>query len=326
LQQLIAAGAFLTTFTSFYRVRFDFALDVADYTTGDQGGVPMRKRNNAFVWWAFVISMFLHADAFAGGWGPYFSWGRDAPTTGIPESLMDQFGDLLRGMGVSEDLINRAKELARETETDTRVNHITLGVIYDSATSRDKLINHRFTLGFDIATSVSIESAEVEIPGYGPIDVSGIAKNLGVDIDKSGYGVTAGYTLGFGIVRTDLLKWWLGPGLRFNFDYYNLDKSFKGGNMSIGGGGETGVNIHVTPEISLCVAGGVHWNAFAYGMGSESQSLGSFVWGNGPFYFVHVSALFHTGPDSDAWQPKAPSPPPAPAQGESPVLTPVPEQ
>lgn len=287
----------------------------------------MWTRASRFILVTALVLLFLQGTAQAGGWGPYFSWGRDAPTTGIPESLIGQFGDLLRDLGVSDALIDEAKRLAEQTETDTRVNHITLGVIYDSAPSRDKLLNHRFTLGFDIATSVSIESATIkDLPDVGPIDVSGIAQRVGVDIDKSGYGVTLGYTLGFGIIRTDLLKWWLGPGLRFNFNYYDLDRSFEGGNLSIGGGAETGVNIHVTSDISLCLGGGIHWNAFAYGMGSESAGLGSFVWGNGPFYFVQVSALFHTGPDSDAWQPKAPPPPPTPAQGESPVLSPVPEQ
>ncbi len=265
---------------------------------------------------AIGVCIFTQGNARAGGWGPYFSWGRDAPTTEIPDTLINELNARIPGI----------KEFVKPIDVDTRVNHLTFGVMYDSAPSRDKLLNYRFTLGFDLVTTISLESGRIDIPGLGPSDVTGIADQVGVDLDKTGYGVTMGHTLGFGLVQEDFIKWWLGPGIRFNFNYYDLAKSFEGGNLSIGGGPETGINLHIWPDISICISGGIHWNAFAYGMGSKSQNLGSFVWGNGPFYFVQVSGLFHTGDDIDAWQTRAPASAIPTQEGQSPVLTPLPDE
>ncbi len=273
---------------------------------------------------AIGVCIFTQRNARAGGWGPYFSWGRDAPTTGIPDTLINQIDYIFRSL--PRDILDEAKRLAERTDVDTRVNHLTFGVMYDSAPSRDKLLNYRFTLGFDLVTTISLESARINITGAEPLDVTGIADRRGVDLDKTGYGVTMGHTLGFGLVQEDFIKWWLGPGIRFNFNYYDLAKSFEGGNLSIGGGPETGINLHIRPDISICISGGIHWNAFAYGMGSKSQNLGSFVWGNGPFYFVQVSGLFHTGDDIDPWQAQAPASAIPTQEGQSPVLTPLPDE
>jgi hypothetical protein len=174
------------------------------------------------------------------------------------------------------------------------VNHLTFGVIYESAPAQDKLLSYRGTLGFDIATSISVEN--VDIAGFS-IDT------LGLDLDGSSkYGLSTKHTLAFGIIQTDLIKWWAGPGIGLSFNYYSKDRdilgttfNFQAANLSIGGGGETGVNIHLGQGLTLCVGGGIHWRAFAYGGGAED--VGSLVWGDGPFFFIETSLLFRTGPD-----------------------------
>ena len=234
----------------------------------------------------FLTILLVHGSALAGGWGPYFSWGRDEPSTGFP----DDFIDALRAIGTPEEVI---REVEAAT-VDVSVNHLTFGVIYESAPARDKLLSYRGTLGFDISTSVSVK--EVNIAGISIDD-------LGINLDESSkYGASTKHTFAFGIIRTDRLKWWVGPGVGLTFNYYTKDidlfgqkVDFRAANLSIGGGGETGVNIHLGPGMTLCVGGGIHWRAFGFGGGAED--IGSLVWGNGPFYFIETSLLFRTGSD-----------------------------
>jgi hypothetical protein len=266
-------------------------------------------RKGSFILATVLAIVAIHGSAFGGGWGPYFSWGRDEPSAGLPDFMIDR----MRVAGWSSTLI----EAARAVDIDMKLDHLTFGVLYDSAPSQDKLLSYRATLGFDVVPNFSFES--VDVPGVGTFDISGFG-SAGIDLDKTGYGFTTTHTLGFGIVRTETLKWWVGPGIRLNINHYDLQGSFEAANLSIGGGGETGVNIHVSPDISLCLAGGIHWNAFGYAAGTGD--IGSFVWGDGPFYFVQVGVLFHTGEDKEAWQ-RAITPQPQP---EPSVLTPLPGQ
>jgi hypothetical protein len=230
--------------------------------------------------------LVFQGSAIAAGWGPYFSWSREEPGTGFPGDVIDE----LRNLGAPEDLIREVEEAT----VDVTVDHLSFGILYESAPARDKLFSYRGTLGFDIATDISIE--EIDIAGFSIGD-------LGIDLDESStYGLSTKHTFAFGLIRTDLIKWWVGPGVGLTFNYYKKDQElfgttleFEAANLSIGGGGETGVNIHLGSLLTLCVGGGVHWRAFGFGGGSED--LGSFVWGNGPLYFVETSLLFRTGPD-----------------------------
>jgi len=239
------------------------------------------KQKLLFTSAAILTVLLLHGSALAGGWGPYFSWGRETPSTGIPGGLIPP----------------EWVEFVESIDIDVSLNHLTFGIMYDSAPAQDKLMGYRGTLGFDIATSLSFD----KVTGL-PFGLEDVPINLGID-ENSKYGLSTNHTLTFGIIRTDRLKWWAGPGIGLTFNYYDLDNLFglpiggDAGNLSVGGGGETGVNIHLGSSVTLCVGGGIHWRAFGYGGGSEDADLGSFVWGNGPFFFIQTSVLFRTGPD-----------------------------
>ncbi len=233
----------------------------------------MRQR----IWIASVtilVTLLLAGSAFAGGWGPYFSWGREKPSVGIDEY----------------------EGIPLNIEGDARLDHLTFGVMYDSAPAQDRLLGYRATLGFDIATGTKIEDIKVgSIPIPLPITE--------IDLDQSSkYGFSTNHTLTFGIIRNNRLKWWAGPSIGMAFNYYDIDTLFgiqapdgRAAHLSIGGGGETGVNIHLGPGMTLCVGGGIHLRAF--GLGFDSDGLGSFFWGNGPLFFIKTSLLFRTGPD-----------------------------
>jgi hypothetical protein len=248
-------------------------------------GEDMMKARLWFASLTILTILLMAGPAFAGGWGPYFSWGRETPGTGIPSDLPIELPPEFVGLLESVDI-------------DVSLNHITFGIMYESAPARDKLFSYRATLGFDIATNLSID--DVSVPGF-PISLSDLGVSLDLD-ETSKAGFSTNHTFAFGLIRTDRLKWWVGPGLGLTFNYYNYETDFfgipidaEGANVSIGGGAETGVNIHLGQAMTLCVGGGIHWRAF--GLGGGSDDVGSLVWGNGPFFFIQTALLFRTGPD-----------------------------
>ena len=229
--------------------------------------------------------LFFSGPALAGGWGAYFSWSREEPNTGFPSDVIEGLKDL----GAPASVIREVEEAT----LDVTVNHVSFGIIYESAPARDKLFSYRGTLGFDIAMSPTVE--DITLAGFSLKELVGFT---GFDLEEnSKYGVSTSHTLAFGIIRTSRLKWWAGPGIGLTFNYYDIGTALdiKAANLSIGGGGETGVNIHLGPSMTLCLGGGIHWRAFAYGGGGGE--VGSMVWGNGPLYFIQTSLLFRTGPD-----------------------------
>ena len=249
-----------------------------------------------------VCSLFTGTAAYAGGWGPFFSWGRDWPKVGFPSLVTNEVVDDLPA-----ELREAASVLLDQAAIDLSLDHYTVGVQYDSAPSRDKLFNFRIAIGFDFAADGSIES----FTGFGATgnpDIDAVLQE-GMDIANvvvgktSSYGGTMQMSFGFSLVRTSLLKWWFGPGLRINGNYYEPGVPYvdHAATLEAGGGIDTGVNFHIGNFMSLCIAAGFHWNAFGLAGGTTGFDSGGFAWGNGPFCFVQTSALFHTGGDRKAW-------------------------
>ncbi len=243
----------------------------------------------------------LSSPSHAGGWGPYFSWGRESPETEFPTDLLDSSLDVLIDPADLEATKTFLKELKLSKSTD----HLTFGVLYESAPSQDRLFNYRFALGFDMATNTKLDDVD-----YG---TSGITVNQGKmligDLEKaSTYGFSMQHTFAVAPLRFKLLKWWIGPGIRINANYYNVNNSIdiqsniKALSICLGGGLDTGINFHLGSIASLSVSGGVHWTG--YGYGESDASLGTIQFGDGPFYFFQTAILFHTTTDKHVWDSK----------------------
>jgi len=260
-----------------------------------------------------VAAAMAPGPARAGGWGPYVSWSHDMPKTGFPDWVIEAVSPSLDP--VLRPVIESAM---RGTELKFEQDHVSFGVIYDSAPSRDKLFNFRMTLGADFAVKGSI--TDLTFPGTGIpfVDdyVGSAAGYLDTLLDTTGYGGTLQFTFGFAPIRHEILKWWLGPTVRFNGNYHTADipvsygpipvgRLKHGGTVALGGGVETGLNFHVSSFLSIGLTGGFLWNAYGLGAALEDSSgeisSGTMVWGDGPMFLLQFSALFHTGGDSGAW-------------------------
>ncbi len=246
-----------------------------------------------------MACLMIGSTAFAGGWGPFFQWSRETPKAGFPDFLQDLLiEEMWKIPGITQADVDMAVAAMDAVDFDLALDHLVFGLLYDSAPSRDKLFNYRMSLGFDIATNLNVDGG-LDTSPIPPAILPALGTLTGDIDDNSKYGVSWRHTFGFGILRNELLKWWVGPALNLNFNYWDAG-GVEAATLSIGGGAETGVNIHLGSSFSVCVGGGILWDAFGYAIGVDE--VGSLVWGNGPFYFLQVSVLLHTGQDQTAWQ------------------------
>ncbi len=252
-----------------------------------------------------LLTILTPNTAVAGGWGPYFGWGYETQNTGLPEMAIDAAVILAELYAPTDPTIGpRVRAAAEDASIGLNLHHFTLGVMYDSAPKREKLFSYRATLGLDIAYLKTGDiDLDIDIPYY-PGDL--LQEQIFGGLDKNTlYGISSKHALAFSLVRNARLKWWAGPSLGLKINYRRMDMWIPAaqfsihhvGNAGIGGGAETGINIHISPDMSLCLTGGFHWYAFAFGAATGDFTNGSFVWGNGPYFFIQTAILFHTGKD-----------------------------
>jgi hypothetical protein len=78
----------------------------------------------------------------------------------------------------------------------------------------------------------------------------------GVEVISNGGALSN--TFGFGIVRTDTMRVWLGPALRLGFDVRE-NTSGDVWDFDFGGGPVVGVNFHLGDRVSIGLTGGYHY-------------------------------------------------------------------
>ena len=244
--------------------------------------------------WGIVL---LQGQALAGGVGPFISLGRETPEGEFPTDLLRTYYE-----GYDPEILVQLEQQAQELKTENTIDHLTFGILYDSAPRQNKIFNNRVSLGFDIATKTKVENVdEINLSTLGTNIPANAYSSIVGDLDEpSTYGGSFQNTFAFAPIRLSLFKWWLGPGFRTNFNYYELNNKEEALGLSMGGGIETGLNLHLGSILSLCVSGGYHWMAYGYAAGDDN--IGAIKWGNGPYYFIQAGILFHTGVDKRPWK------------------------
>ena len=112
----------------------------------------------------------------------------------------------------------------------------------------------------------------------------------------TGYGINLKNTFAFGVIRTSVVRVWLGPAIRSYVDYYTEgDGAIMFG---IGGGPEVGVNIHLGDTVSLSVSGGYQYSYVGlYPFSDMADYADEFS----HTFSVKVSPVFLTGEDKGSW-------------------------
>ncbi len=185
---------------------------------------------------------------------------------------------------------------------NTTIQHGYVGFTYDSAPFRtDTIFNYRCDLGLDIAKWKADDIGYSYNYFYFPdIEME----------DQTFWGLNHKSTFGLAIVRTENVRFWIGPSLRFymlfnsdawasqySFDPYNTGNDDSGMLLAGGGGVETGVNIRISDGFGLSFSGGYNYLYHYYMDAGESLENIFGTHGSEHMFFVSVTPLFLLGGD-----------------------------
>ena len=149
----------------------------------------------------------------------------------------------------------------RDYDSDT--SHFGVGFVLDTATDGDRLFNYRFQVGYENFKSDS--SSRLANWDMG---------SLVFDQD-----------FGFGIVRNNKLRFWLGPELRISLSGDSKD-NYDMALFGVGLGPAVGINFHTGENVSLGLKGGFMFMSYSGG-GNDTS-----VFDNNIDYSVDENFLF----------------------------------
>jgi hypothetical protein len=149
-------------------------------------------------------------------------------------------------------------------------DHFGAGLSVDTNVASDKLFNYRLDLGYQ-----RVEQDFHSGPGL------------------DGDGLVLDNAFGFGVLRNENVRLWIGPGVRLSFDFFD-SKGFDGFDFGIGAGPVIGLNIHTGDLVSLGVTGGYQVSYVR----SVDDGSGPDLDGYEQLAFLKLHTLFRIGGDS----------------------------
>jgi len=156
---------------------------------------------------------------------------------------MGFFGTLEGGSGDDWEL--EAPGGSTFGDLDVDVGRFGVGFVFDTAVAKDKLFNYRLNAAI---VGVDLELTSDRFPG----------DNADVDL----VGLALDNTFGFGVLRSEKVRLWIGPRVRVGFYTGDVeDDDVTAAEFGIGG--VFGANFHVSPVVSLGVETGFMISGYA---------------------------------------------------------------
>jgi hypothetical protein len=159
---------------------------------------------------------------------------------------------------------------APDSDADSDTSKLGFGFVLDTTVANDSLFNYRLNIGY----------------GKAAIDNEG---NL--DIEGKNYHLFN--TFGFGVLRSELIRWWLGPQIglglvRGEYDSLSSDVDNRFTTFYFSIGLVTGINFNIGEVVTLGIDGGYRINRHV-GTAESSETYG--VTGTEKEMFVNLSFL-----------------------------------
>lgn len=158
--------------------------------------------------------------------------------------------------------------------------HTEAGLVLDTAVAKDRLFNYRLNLGYLKSTYKDDSGDKLELDGFAMT-----------------------HSFGFGVLRTENVRLWLGPQLRFSY----VTGSPKGGSdnysqFGVGIAPVLGININLGPVVTLAVDGGYRFSSYFGTYDYTNYSYSGYSYSDTGSYtvseqtpFVNVSLIFRMG-------------------------------
>lgn len=157
-------------------------------------------------------------------------------------------------------------------DVDASVLGVGAGFSFDTNCARDELVNYRINIGLEYAALDFEKTSE----------------------DDATAGLFFDNYIGFGVLRNEKLRLWVGPEVRLGFikgigDAYT-DKLFG---TTFGVGPAAGLNLHLSRELDLALTTGIRFDMTTGSWEDQSGSTESFD-GSGTVVHFTVSLLFRS--------------------------------
>lgn len=149
-----------------------------------------------------------------------------------------------------------------------------IGFMWDGNIATDELLNYRIEVGYRLGKRDLDEHSNETVNGF-----------------------TIDQTLGVSFLRNNLYRVWAGPSVRLNFDWYSSVGDVDIVDVGIGIGPRVGVNIHVTPQISVTTSVAYHYMYLSELI--ESEGVNKTV--DGPQHIVGVRVGILWRGEDDIW-------------------------
>ena len=237
-----------------------------------------------------ILSLTTASQALGDSYG-FYSWSRGWPTVTAPDFLRNDIYLPIEDIEIKSDC-----------------NHYSFGYMYVRPTTPDDLLDFRFTYGLDFLIT---ETTDFSFKNTSPYDFTSFSDQYSDVFDALGYGFVTKITLGIGLLRTESLRVWTGPGLRLNANYLQQDKKTIdfysniikaepwGIMASVGGGIEAGITYHIRSDVSLDLSAGFYYLFIGLYQDAQinsellaGQEERSFFWGEEPSVTVQLALHF----------------------------------
>ena len=182
--------------------------------------------------------LFPASSAMAVGAGMYFSYGH--------------------GWGnVDDDDWDQIFDDGLPYDYDFDENVFGVGFTFDTNVAKNRLFNYRLEIGYERVwqewpSGNPTLRWDYDFPGNPPPPAAFTRSKY------TGNGLSINNAFGFGVVRTDRMRLWVGPALRLNADWYDAD-DFDVLEFNVGVGPQVGINYHVGERTSLALSFGYQY-------------------------------------------------------------------
>lgn len=136
------------------------------------------------------------------------------------------------GAGKAEHTYKQATTYGGDVKYNYDTERMSIGVVMDTNLSKDKLFNYRLGLSY--------EAEDFERTGFKYRAHGGCIEN----------------DFGFGIIRDDSIRLWIGPELRISYFEKDWGNGVKTSLAEVGMGPVVGLNININPGITLAAKAG----------------------------------------------------------------------
>lgn len=171
-----------------------------------------------------------------------------------------------------------------DIDADGDLDGFRAGIVLDTAPKQHKIFNYRLNLG---ASKFDADWENIELDGTST-NLTATAEMTGGSMD---------HTFGFGVVRTDMVRLWLGPSIRLGYYTGELEDELDIKMLEFGVAPVVGLNLNFGSLVTIGGTVGYLFSGFA-GIIDDQTGDDVDLTGTASTAFVNGVLMFRMGADS----------------------------